>query len=264
MTENQTGAVHGTAGQEGVARHAQQAAGAVASTGQEQVKQVAQQAAGQAKSAVHDMRGRVAEQAEQQAQRVSQQLSRIADELSGMADQQSDSMTAPVIRQVADTSRQAAGFLDERGARGMLDSVQEYARRKPGTFLLGAVVAGFLVGRVAKGASGAARSQSGTSGTEHRTPMAHAPDVTAPAPRTGEPARSPVATGVGAGRTPYPGQSGVDSPGRPTPGPGGMGHPGQSGVDPRTRPSGPAGMGYPGQTGVGGADETGRGPDVHR
>ena len=57
------------------------------------------------------------------------------------------------------TSRQAARFLDERGAQGLLDSARDYARRKPGTFLLGAAVAGFLVGRVAKSATGGGQNQ---------------------------------------------------------------------------------------------------------
>lgn len=268
MTENRTGEVPGTAGPQEVARHAQQAAGDVVSTGRDQARVVASETADQVKNAVQDMRTRVADQAEQQARRVAQQLSRIADELSGMADDRSDSMTAPAIRQVADTSRQAAGFLENRGAQGMLDSVQDYARRKPGTFLLGAAVAGFLVGRVAKTASGGAQ-RDGT-GPQH-----HVPDVTAPAPRSGEQAMAPVASTVGAGRagtgypdsTTRPGETAGTGYSSPTARPGepaGMGYPGQSGVnDPTTRHTGPSGMGYPSQSGVD-AGETGGGPHVDR
>lgn len=91
---------------------------------------------------------------------MSKQLGRIADELGEMASTASpDSMSAGAIRSAADTSRQAARFLDERGAQGLLDSARDYARRKPGTFLLGAVVAGFLVGRVAKSATGGGQDQ---------------------------------------------------------------------------------------------------------
>ena len=163
MDENQVGAVRETAGQEGsaVAQHARQAAGEVRSTAREQVGQVAQEATGQAKHVVHDMRERVASEAEEQARKVSRQIDRIADELGTMADGSGpDSLTAGALRQVSDAGRQAARYLDERGARGLLDTAQDFARRKPGTFLIGAAVAGFLVARAAKSLNGADQPQS--------------------------------------------------------------------------------------------------------
>ncbi|HEX8868442.1 MAG TPA: hypothetical protein VF821_22475 [Lentzea sp.] len=161
MAENEMGGVRETAQQEGtaVAQHAKDAAGEVRATAQDQFGQVAHEAKAQAADVLRDARSRVAEEAEQQARKASTQLGRIADELSSMAENASpDSMSAGAIRQVADTSRQAARYLDERGARGLLDSAQDFARRRPGAFLLGAAVAGFLVGRVAKSATGTPRS----------------------------------------------------------------------------------------------------------
>ncbi|MFE9748610.1 hypothetical protein ACFYOT_27190 [Saccharothrix saharensis] len=163
MDENQVGAVRETAGQEGtaVAQHARQAAGEVRSTAREQVGQVAHEATGQAKHVVRDMRERVATEAEEQARRVSRQIDRIADELGSMADGSGpDSLTAGALRQVSDAGRQAARYLDERGARGLLDTAQDFARRKPGTFLIGAAVAGFLVARAAKSMNAPDQSQS--------------------------------------------------------------------------------------------------------
>ena len=163
MTENQMGGVGTTARDEGsqVAQHAKEAAGEVGSTVRDQAAQVTQEAKDQTRHVVQDVRQRVATEAEQQARRVSGRLGRIADELSDMAgNAPSDSMSAGAIRSAADTSRQAARFLDERGAQGLLDSARDFARRKPGTFLLGAAVAGFLVGRVAKSATGGGQSTS--------------------------------------------------------------------------------------------------------
>jgi hypothetical protein len=157
VTENQMGGVRTAARDEGfeVAQHTREAASQVGSTVREQASQVTQETAAQARHVVRDVRERVAAEAEEQAQRVSRQLGRIADELGEMAgNAPSDSMSAGAIQSAADTSRQAARFLDERGAQGLLDSARDYARRKPGTFLLGAAVAGFLVGRVAKSATG--------------------------------------------------------------------------------------------------------------
>ncbi|HUQ62042.1 hypothetical protein [Lentzea sp.] len=162
MTENQMGGMPAAARDEGseVAQHAMEAAGQVGSTVRDQAAQVTHETAGQARRVVGDVRERVASEAEQQATRVSKQLGRIADELGEMARGASpDSLSAGAIQGVADTSRQAARFLDERGAQGLLDSARDYARRKPGMFLLGAAVAGFLVGRVAKSATGGSQGQ---------------------------------------------------------------------------------------------------------
>ncbi|MFJ6671631.1 hypothetical protein ACIQMJ_11040 [Actinosynnema sp. NPDC091369] len=200
MDENQVGAVRETAGQEGtaVAQHARQAVGEVRSTAREQVGQVAHEATGQAKHVVRDMRERVATEAEEQARRVSRQIDRIADELGSMADGSGpDSLTAGALRQVSDAGRQAARYLDERGARGLLDTAQDFARRKPGTFLIGAAVAGFLVARAAKSMSGPDQSQSRQPQPQHgytdhtpttpvTTPTAVPPSSPAPAPMLSE------------------------------------------------------------------------------
>ncbi|GAA3623665.1 hypothetical protein GCM10022267_07230 [Lentzea roselyniae] len=185
MTENQMGGVRTAARDEGVevAQHAREAAGQVGTTVAEQAAQVRRETADQARHVVKDVRERVAAEAESQAQRVSKQLGRIADELGEMArSAPPGSMSAGAIRSASDTSRQAARFLDERGAQGLLDSARDYARRKPGTFLLGAAVAGFLVGRVAKSATGGGQGQQQQGGV---APVAaERPDV---APEYGAP-----------------------------------------------------------------------------
>ncbi|MDX8029169.1 hypothetical protein SK803_03055 [Lentzea sp. BCCO 10_0856] len=175
MTENQMGGVRTAARDEGVevAQHAREAAGQVGDTVADQASHVTREAASQARRVVGDVRERVAAEAEQQATRVSKQLGRLADELGEMAGSApSGSMSAGAIQSAADTSRQAARFLDERGAQGLLDSARDYARRKPGTFLLGAAVAGFLVGRVAKSAAGGSQGQGGPGSQGRVVPVA--------------------------------------------------------------------------------------------
>lgn len=203
MTENQMGGVRTAARDEGfeVAQHAKDAAGQVGSTVRDEAAHVTHETAAQARRVAMDVRERVVAEAEEQATRVSKQLGRIADELSDMAGSApSSSMSAGAIRSAADTSRQAARFLDERGARGLLDSARDYARRKPGTFLLGAAVAGFLVGRVAKSATGGEQNRPQQSQQQGGVvPVAaERPDVTpdygAPLPASTAPA--PPAAGV--------------------------------------------------------------------
>ncbi|MET8758090.1 hypothetical protein [Lentzea sp. NPDC004782] len=194
MTENQMGGVRSAAQDEGseVAQHAKQAAEQVGSTVRDQASHVTHETAAQARNVVRDVRERVAAEAEDQAVRVSKQLGRIADELGEMASTAPpSSMTAGAIRGAADTSRQAARFLDERGAQGLLDSARDYARRKPGTFLLGAAVAGFLVGRIAKSATGGEPSRPRSQGGGVVPVASERSDV---APEFGAPGAVPVAS----------------------------------------------------------------------
>lgn len=214
MTENQMGGVRTAARDEGfeVAQHAKDAAGQVGSTVRDEAAHVTHETAAQARHVVRDVRERVVAEAEEQATRVSKQLGRIADELGDMAgNAPSGSMSAGAIRSAADTSRQAARFLDERGAQGLLDSARDYARRKPGTFLLGAAVAGFLVGRVAKSATGGEQGQRQQSQRQqggivpvaseradvtpaYSAPDYSAPDYGAPLPTSTAPAVPPTST----------------------------------------------------------------------
>lgn len=204
------GGVRETAQHEGTAvvHHARDAAGEVRATAQDQFGQVAREAKAQADTVLRSARDRVADEAEQQARKVSTQLDRIADELSSMAETASpDAMSAGAVRQVADTSRQAARYLDEQGARGLLGAAQDFARRKPGAFLLGAAVAGFLVGRVAKSTTGS--QSTGRPATQPAPAPAHTapefggtPALQSPAPAT-DPIPSYEDEGmIGTGREP--------------------------------------------------------------
>ncbi len=201
-----------TASQEGnaVAHHAKDAVADVASTAKEQTQQVAHEAKHQAKQVVEDVRQRVGREADDQARRVSEGITKLADELSSMAEHSSEgSPAAGALRQVADTGRQAARFLDERGAGGLLETAQDFARRKPGTFLIGAAVAGLLVGRVVKSASGSSDSrQNGVTGRPDatRSPQVETWQTTQPA------GLAPTPTPYGATVPPVTGPDGAVVP----------------------------------------------------
>jgi hypothetical protein len=57
-----------------------------------------------------------------------------------------------ITRQLAGTVDRAATRLDEGGLDGALDDVKRFARQRPGLFILGAIGAGFAVGRLLKAA----------------------------------------------------------------------------------------------------------------
>jgi hypothetical protein len=88
----------------------------------------------------------------------------MADDLDQMRAQRGDSPAAQVVSRVADGGRQVADYLADRGPDGVLGEVQDYARRKPGTFLAAALVAGFVVGRLGKGVLNATDSPNPSAG----------------------------------------------------------------------------------------------------
>jgi hypothetical protein len=61
-----------------------------------------------------------------------------------------DSRVTSMTSQLADTVSNAAGRLSDGGLDGAIADVKRFARNRPGMFLLGALGAGFVVGRVVK------------------------------------------------------------------------------------------------------------------
>lgn len=133
---------------------AKEAAGEVVGTATEQAAAVAGEARQQAGAVAGDLRERVTDQMESQVQRGAGALRQWADDLAGLADHTyRDSPAKSLVAQAADRGHRAADYLDTRGAKGLVDDMQDFARRRPGAFLGGAVLAGFAVGRLAKAGS---------------------------------------------------------------------------------------------------------------
>ncbi|MFJ3445383.1 hypothetical protein ACIPM2_29865 [Streptomyces sp. NPDC086081] len=153
-----------TAKQEAAATagQARQGASEVAGTAAEQVKNVTGKARAQAGAMAGDLRARVGEEADQQARRGAQVMRQWADDLSGLADgAAADSPARSLVAQAADRGHRAADYLDSHGVGGLVGDLEDFARRRPGAFLGGAVLAGFAVGRLAK-AGGKANGASGS------------------------------------------------------------------------------------------------------
>jgi hypothetical protein len=146
------------------ADRARQAAGEVAGTVTDQAKAVTGEAREQAGAAARELRGRVTEQAESQTKRGAETLRQWADDLSGLADKaDGDSFAKTLVAQVADRGHRAADYLDKQGAEGLAQDLQGFARRRPGTFLGTAALAGLVVGRLAKAGSKADGARPGRS-----------------------------------------------------------------------------------------------------
>ncbi|MFE6200329.1 hypothetical protein [Streptomyces sp. NPDC057838] len=150
-----------TAKQEAAATadQARQGAGEVAGTAAEQLRAVTGEARAQAGAVAGDLRTRVTEEADNQARRGARAVRQWADDLSGLADgADTDSPARSLVAQAADRGHRAADYLDSRGVGGLVGDLQDFARRRPGAFLGGAVLAGFAVGRLAKAGSKASGS----------------------------------------------------------------------------------------------------------
>jgi hypothetical protein len=147
----------------------------------------AQRVASEAKSQVHGLLDQATSQLEDQTRtqrdRLVQTLRSVGDDLEQMAGNSQGGTGADLVREAADRVRDLSSRVDGREPRELLDEVRGYARRRPGTFLFGALAAGVVVGRLTRGAkdanSGSAGgplsgSASGSVGVS--TPVGTAPD----------------------------------------------------------------------------------------
>jgi hypothetical protein len=127
-----------------------QAVSEVKGTAAEQAHRVGSEAKTQARNVAADVRGKLGEQARTQNDRLVGSIRQTADHLDEMRGDRADSPAATVVSRVADSGRQLADYLDRNGPEGVLQEVQDFARRRPGAFLATALAAGFVVGRLGK------------------------------------------------------------------------------------------------------------------
>jgi hypothetical protein len=148
-----------------VGQTAKEAGSQVASTAADQAKNVVAETRYQARSLVEQGRTQVRQQAVTQQQKAGQSLSSLAEQLRSMV---AGNAPAPgpardLIEQGAGRVEEFASFLQNREPADLLDEVRSFARRKPGTFLLGAALAGVLAGRLTSGVKAAHTDDTGSS-----------------------------------------------------------------------------------------------------
>ena len=187
-----------------VAAQTKEAAADVKDTAAEQAQRVAGEAKAQARNVIGDVRDKVGEQARTQTDQLVGSIRQTADHLDEMRGDRPDTPAAQVVSRVADGGRQLADYLDRNGPDGVLREVQDFARRRPGAFLVTALAAGFVVGRlgksVAKADPGAGVdkpagdsfvSTGGTAGTEYAATGTGIPAVVTEDYAYGTPERRP-------------------------------------------------------------------------
>lgn len=131
----------------------------VKSTVKDQASQLAQELSSQGRGLVEETKQQLQSQAHEQTQSLAQTLFRWGYETQALVDGRPEE--APMVRQYAqqcaDKLNDVAAEIEERGVEGLIDEVAQFARRRPGAFLLGAAVVGFGGGRLLR----AAKTQDG-------------------------------------------------------------------------------------------------------
>ncbi|MET9469029.1 hypothetical protein ABZY44_30385 [Streptomyces sp. NPDC006544] len=132
----------------------------VGGTAKEQASKVVGEASAQARDLVGELRTQLTGQAQAQTQRLAENVRRLSQELSELGENgKPDSTMADVARQIADGGHQVAAHIEKRGPDGLVSDLQGFARRRPGVFLAGAALAGFVVARAGKGVSAAGSAE---------------------------------------------------------------------------------------------------------
>jgi len=183
----------------GVAQDAVQSGKQTVETAKQQAGEVTNEAMSQARMLFEQTRDQVTSQGTAQQEKAASGLRTLADELQGMVsgDVQTPGLATDLAKQASERVRTAADMLENRQPAELLDEVRRFARRRPGAFLLGAAVAGFVGGRLTRGIADEARDDSGTSFATDTSVTTGTPVATRTAPTAGLAANSPTnATGV--------------------------------------------------------------------
>jgi hypothetical protein len=149
------------------ADQAKQTAGTAADQGRQvadvaagEAKKVASEATTQVRGLLQETTSQLEDQGRTQRDRIVEVLRSLGDDLERMAASADSGMASNLAHEVADRSRTLSSHLDGREPRELLDDVRSFARRKPGVFIVGSLVAGVVAGRLARGAKDANDSPS--------------------------------------------------------------------------------------------------------
>jgi hypothetical protein len=129
-----------------------QAAGEVAQTAVGKAQDVAQEAKAQVRNLAGQAQDQLRDQAGTQHRHLVTNLRALGDELASMADNSEKSGPATdLVGEAGARAHSTASWLDDREPGQLVDELRSFARRKPGVFVLGALAAGVLAGRLTRG-----------------------------------------------------------------------------------------------------------------
>lgn len=159
-TQDAAGKTAGAAKNEAaqVGQAATSAAADVAGTAKEQVGAVTGEAVSQVKDLVGQARGEFSQQAGNATAKLGDSVRALVAELHEMSSAgQKQGPATEVVRQLAERGDKLADYLSNKQPSDMLQELRSFASQRPGGFLLGALAAGVLTGRVVRGATAAGK-----------------------------------------------------------------------------------------------------------
>lgn len=149
----------------GVASTAKDEAVGVVETAKAEAGAVAHEAKDQIRDLYHQSTAQLKDQAAQQQRRVADGLRSVGGELESMSQNSEGGVAADLVRQASTRIQGIAGWIGDRDPGSLLGEVKSYARRKPGTFIAVAALAGLVAGRLTRALTEGASGSSGTSGS---------------------------------------------------------------------------------------------------
>ena len=160
----------------------------VLGTAKDEAATVVGEAKVQAKDLYAQTQNELKTQAGAQQQRIAAGLGAIGDELGSMAaNSEGSGVASDLVQQVSSRLSSAASWLGDRDPSSVLDEAKRFARRRPGTFILGAVVAGIVVGRLTRALAANASDDKKAQTATPALPSAPAPSLVEPDPWTATP-----------------------------------------------------------------------------
>jgi uncharacterized protein YjbJ (UPF0337 family) len=139
----------------------------VAGTAKEQAGQVVSDVRQQTRQLADQTRSQLTSQASDQQHKAVSQIRSVGDELRSLASGEGgqSGIVSQLAHEGADLTQKVADFVEQREPAELVDEVRRYARRKPGTFLIGAALAGVVVGRLTRGVMANRSDDSDSSGS---------------------------------------------------------------------------------------------------
>jgi hypothetical protein len=164
---------------------ASEEASRVTDVAKEQAQEVAAEVKTQARDLVGELKTEVRDQSVSQRDRLAQMLRQFGDDLDEMNRSTSSSgLASDLTGQAATKARELSTFLTDREPGDLIEEIRAFARRRPGTFLLSAAIAGVVAGRLTRGAVASSRTgaSAGPSGSYQASQprLATLPTPTAP------------------------------------------------------------------------------------
>ena len=190
-------------GAEGVKEQANEAAGTAASEGKrvagiagDEAQKVLGETKHQARALMDEARGQLEEQSRTQRDRLVEMLGTLGQDLDRMAGQTESGLASELVGNAAARVQTVSRHLEGREPAQLVDDVRDFARRRPGVFLLGALAAGVVAGRVARGAqkahSDSSSTSTGGSGLGQQRATEYDASATTALPRTPEASAMPA------------------------------------------------------------------------